>query len=344
MIIPEFLKNGDTIGVTAPSHAIDDEPGMIRFASGKAQLEERGYTVRFTENVFAGSDSFGRSSSGTEKAREFNALVSDPEIKAIYSAAGGDFLSEMLPYVDIDLFMNNPKWVQGYSDNTSLLHYLTTKADVATAYGANFGDFGMKPWQPCVTRGLEVLEGKRTVQESFDKYQDGFEVRETGYECYSLDTPVEWKNVTGGDSIEFEGRLIGGCMDVLLNIAGTRFDGTLDFIDKHKGDGIIWFLESFALPFEAMMEGLWKMKQLGWFEHTKGIIFGRPLFYSNESYDGSPIPTYRDVLLERLSDLNVPVIMDADIGHKGPQFVMLNGVKARIKSAGGKGNVTFLPE
>ena len=52
-------------------------------------------------------------------------------------------------------------------------------------------------------------------------------------------------------------------MDVLLNIAGTPYDGTLDFIEKYKNDGIIWYLESFDLHFEQMMEGLWKMREMG---------------------------------------------------------------------------------
>ena len=342
MIIPDFLKQGDCIGVTAPSHGIDDETGKVRFASGAEQLKGRGYNVVFTPNVFAGSDRFGRSSAAEQKGTEFNALVDAPEIKAIYSASGGDFLAEMLEYVDLDLFIRNPKWVQGYSDNTSLLYYLTTKGDVATAYGANFSDFGMQPWQESVTRGLAVLEGKCTLQKSFAKYQDGFGERETGLECYSLDTPVKWKNICGGSMLDFEGRLIGGCMDVLLNISGTRFDGTLEFIDKYKDDGIIWYLESFSLGFEAMMEGLWKMKEMGWFEYATGIVFGRPLFYANEGYDGTPLPTYEDVLHERLDELNIPVILNADIGHKGPQFVMLNGVKAKVHSARGKGKIEFI--
>lgn len=344
MIFPSFIKPGDTIAVTALSRGMEQETERIRFRSGADALKERGYNVIFTDNVFVTNDRFGRSSSAEEKARQFNELVKDPSVTAIFSAGGGDFLAEMLPFVDIDGFKNNPKWVQGFSDNTSILYYLATKAGVATAYGANFGDFGMRPWERSVDDAFALLEGHLTEQRSFETYQNGFGIRETGLEGYAPDGKVEWKNIIGASNgrIALEGRLLGGCLDVLMNIAGTPYDGTLEFIEKYKDDGIIWFLESFDLQFEQMMESLWKMKEMGWFSHAKGIVFGRPLFYRNEGFDGSPLPSYEDVLHERLDDLGVPVILDADVGHKGPQFVMINGALARIESAEGKGTCTYL--
>ena len=341
MIVPEYLKPGCGIGVTAPSHPIDKEQDQFRFYHAAEQLKERGYDVTFTPNVFAQADKFGRSGTGQQKAEELHSLIKDPEIHAVFSAAGGDFLAEMLPFADLDLFIKHPKWIQGYSDNTSLLYYLTTKGDIATSYGANFGDFGMDPWQLCVSRGLEVLEGTCTKQNSFRYYQDGFADRETGLEGYRNDLPVKWWSVTGRQAY-MKGRLLGGCMDVLLNLAGTQFDGTLDFISRYWEDGILWYLESFALNMEQMMEGLWKMKEMGWFEHAAGIIFGRPLFYQPESWDGEPLPTYEEVLMERLGDLHVPIITGADIGHKGPQFVMLNGMMTEVFCRYGRGYVKYL--
>ena len=343
MIFPRFIKAGDVIGVTALSRGMEEETERIRFESGERQLSELGYCVAFTENVFVKNDRWGRSSSAREKAAQFNALVKDPKVSAIYSAGGGDFLAEILPYIDIEAFKANPKWVQGFSDNTSILYYLTTKADIATAYGANFGDFGMVPWDRSVKQGLGVIDGSVNVQESFETFQNGFGKRETGLEGYSGDGKVEWKNITGAKDgrIEMEGRLIGGCMDVIMNISGTPYDGTLEFIEKYKDDGIIWYLESFNIQFEQMMEYLWKMKEMGWFKYASGIVFGRPLFYTETGFDGQPLPSYEDVLHERLDELGVPVILNADIGHKGPQFVMINGALARIESKNGRGKCTY---
>lgn len=348
MIIPSFLKKGAVIGVTAMSHPADEELDRVRFEHGAKMLQAAGYETIFTDNVFACADRYGRSSTGEERARQLHELLKKESVQAVYSAGGGDFLAEMLPYVDLEVFRTHPKWIQGYSDNTSILYYLTTKADVATAYGANFGDFGMQEWDLSVSRGLQVLEGSCRTQESFETYQDGFGKRETGLEGYSQDRKVVWRCLSDRTAsvkkVSFEGRLLGGCMDVLLNIAGTPYDGTKEFIERYQNDGIIYYLESFDLHFEQMMEGLWKMKELGWFRNVRGILFGRPLFYREEGWDGTILPSYEEVILERLADLQVPIVTGADIGHKGPQFVMINGAMARVECFRGKGAVTYLWE
>ena len=55
----------------------------------------------------------------------------------ILCAKGGDLLFEILDKVDYQALKANPKWVQGYSDPTSLLYAITTKYDIATIYGLN---------------------------------------------------------------------------------------------------------------------------------------------------------------------------------------------------------------
>ncbi len=343
MIIPEYLKDGDWIGVTAMSHPVNDPVEQYRFNHGANKMAKHGFGAVFTNNVFADPDEYGRSCSGEEKAFEFNALVREEKVTAIISAGGGEYLYEMLPYVDLELFKKHPKWVQGYSDNTSILYYLTTVGDIATAYGCNFSDFGMEPWDESVMRGLDVLKGFAKVQLSFSSYQDGFSEHVTGLEGYRADKDVEWKIACGQSPICMQGRLLGGCMDSILDIAGTPFDGTKQFIEKYKEDGIIWYLESFDLGCEQMMQGLWKMRQMGWFDYAKGFIFGRPMFYRNESFEGTIHPEYEEVIKERLADLNVPVILDADIGHKGPQLVMINGAMAKVEAfADGSGRVTYI--
>ncbi|SHI58058.1 S66 family peptidase [Parasporobacterium paucivorans] len=335
MIFPKHIKPGDTIAVTALSNGLSKEEDKARFQNGKKKLGEKGYKVEFTENVFT-ADAKGRSSDGKTRAAQLDALLRREDVSCIFSAKGGDFLVEMLEFVDFDSVRVNPKWIQGYSDNTAILFPITTKLDIATAYGSNFGDFGMQDWDVSVRRNLEILEGKTRVQTSFEMYEDGFHDKETGLEGYRTDMPVLWRNLRGEESITMQGRLIGGCLDVLLTLAGTRYDGAVEYVHKYREDGIIWYLESFDLNSEALMMGLWRLREMGWFEHCRGIVFGRPLLFStftDTSYD--------EAVLTMLGSLDVPIIMDADIGHKGPQFVMINGAIARIFSAGGKGDMVY---
>ncbi|MGB4658861.1 MAG: LD-carboxypeptidase, partial [Mobilitalea sp.] len=133
-----------------------------------------------------------------------------------------------------------------------------------------------------------------------------------------------------------QGRALVGCLDVILCLIGTRFDKMKEFIEKYKSDKILWFLESFDLSSESLTRGLWQLKEAGWFEHAAGFVFGRPAMFHSD-YD----ITYEEAVLSVLGDLNLPIILEADFGHKPPQFIMINGAIAYIHSKDGKGNVSF---
>ena len=81
MIYPEFINN-KPIGVVAPSCGITDELDKVRFENAAKKLKEKGVETIFGPNVFK-SDIKGASASASERAREFNDMVSDPVIGAI---------------------------------------------------------------------------------------------------------------------------------------------------------------------------------------------------------------------------------------------------------------------
>lgn len=69
-----------------------------------------------------------------------------------------------------------------------------------------------------------------------------------------------------------------------------------------------------------MIRNLWQMKNAGYFDNCKGILFGRPLFI-REDYGIK----FHEAVLEALKNLNIPIIYDADIGHIAPQMSIVNG-------------------
>ncbi|MBQ1193144.1 MAG: LD-carboxypeptidase [Lachnospiraceae bacterium] len=338
MIFPEYIKPGDTIGVTAPSGGVGKEVDFIRFNSAKSKLEKKGYKVIFTDNVFK-DEGNGRSSGKEERARQFMELIKNPEVKYICSAKGGDFLMEILPYLDFDVIRSNPKWIQGYSDNTTLTFNICTSCDIATVYCNNFGDYGMEEWHSSIEENLSILEGNKNSQHSFDLYENGFFDKVTGLEGYSLTEPVNMKLYNGNISenkAEFSGRLIGGCLDVIMDVLGTRYENVAGFVDKYKNEGIIWYLESFYNNSEGVMRNMWKLNELGWFKNTKGIIFGREMMYQKFSEN-----EFDEACMSMLEQLKIPVIFGADIGHKSPQLCMINGAYYTIKYCDGKLDLSF---
>ena len=333
MIYPKYLTGNNKIGVTAPSAGATKDTDIYRFKNACSNLKDRGYDVIFTDNVFT-SDEYGRSSDKTIRGQEFMSLINDSSIDYIVSAKGGDYLAEMLPYIDYDAIKHNPKWIQGYSDNTSILFSVTTLCDIATVYGYNFGNYGMNVWHKSVEDNLAILENNLKVQNSFQMYQDDFSDNTNGF---NFTQNVLVKNSRNNNHECFEGRLIGGCLDVLYDISGTKYEDAAGFAKRYADDGIIWYLESFDAMGERFIIMLWKLKELGWFENVKGFIFGRPCFYKSFA-DIS----YMDAAMTVLSQFNVPVIFDADIGHKEPQWTIINGAIARFEYNDGKASLTYL--
>lgn len=232
---------------------------------------------------------------------------------------------EMLPFIDFEEIAKHPKWVQGYSDNTGILFPMTTIAEVPTVYAGNLGDYGMADWHRGVLYNMEILEGSRLIQKNFDTYEPEFTEKVTGFEGYQLKEPVEYRIVTGEKEVSFSGRLIGGCLDVLINLCGTRFDNAEAFAKKYGTDGIIWYLESFALSSARLEMALWQLKEAGWFHGVRGFLFGRPCFFKEE-YETN----FEEAVKRALSELSVPVITGCDIGHRPPRLTMINGMKADV--------------
>lgn len=338
MIYPNNLEKPYKIGVTATSEGFTKDTDINRLERGIKHFKKLGYPIIETSNVRRNIK--GRSSDGMTRAKEFMDLIENPDVKTIFAVRGGDYLVEMLPYLDYELIRNNPTWVQGYSDTTGLTFTITTNLDIATISGGNFSDFGMDKWHSSLEDNITILEGVNIVQESFQLFQDGFTKRITGLEGFEPTKKVEWKNIyphdTQASGIHMTGRALGGNLDVLLTLVGTKYDKTVEFINKYKDDGIVWFLESYNLNSEALTRGLWQLREAGWFEHAKGFIFGRPAMY-----DSFIDVTYEEVVRSVLGLSNIPIILDADIGHKPPRIAMINGAVINITSQDGKGNITF---
>jgi muramoyltetrapeptide carboxypeptidase LdcA involved in peptidoglycan recycling len=136
------------------------------------------------------------------------------------------------------------------------------------------------------------------------------------------------KEVTG-EELAFSGRLIGGCMDCLVTLLGTRFDRTKDFIERYREDGFVWFLEACDLNVFATRRAMWQMEEAGWFQNVKGFLIGRP-------QNGEPMMNLdaHEAVLEVAGRKNVPVIMDVDLGHTNPMMPLVVGSMAKVRTKG----------
>lgn len=307
MKIPKYLKDNDYIGITACSCGVLDKIG--EYEESIKRLNN--YKIIETNNV---RTSGMVSSDKKVRAKELMELYTNKNIKCILVASGGDFLLDMLDEIDYDVIKNNLKWICGYSDPTSLLFSITTKLNIPTIYS------------PCNSSGLvndisidnylNILKGNLVKQYKRDKY----ERLSNGTNEYNLEKDNIW---ISSNDIDISGRLIGGCIDSLKDLIGTKFDNTKKFINKYKDDGIIWYFDVFGLTAECLYNTLIQFKYAGYFDNTKLIVFSKVCYPS--TFVGL---TYEDAIKNALDGIDY--IYKFDFGHIKPSFTMINGFKVRI--------------
>lgn len=324
MLYPNFLKENDLIGITAPSAGVGRK--IESFDKSINSIHKAGYRTLETEHVRINNEV---SATAQIRAKELDEIITNKDVSMVMCATGGDFLIDMLPFVRFDNISQNPKWVMGYSDPTSLLYTITTKLDIATIYGLNAGSYDQENLHKSLQNNLEILKGNLVNQESFDLYEKEEDESKDGY---NLTEKVFWKNLNGNFSVE--GRIIGGCIDCLRDLIGTPYDNTVNFIEKYKEDGIIWYFDIFSLTTEEFYRSLFQMREAGWLKYTKAVIVGRVRFPNSFTQ-----MTYEKALLKIFG--KIPIVFDIDIGHVSPKMTIINGGVANIESKDGKGSISF---
>lgn len=333
MIYPKFLKENDLIDVPAPSDGADCVETRNRYNNAKSNLEKMGFTIKMSDFIFNSKN--GRSSDAQSRAKELNNMFEDNS-NCILCAAGGEFLVEILPYVNFEKIVQNPKWVVGFSDPTGILFPLTTKYDISTMYGNNFKSFGMKKLYKSLKDNIEILKGNLNLQSSYELFENERLERTTGLEEYNLDSKVYW-NTIENKKVHVTGRIIAGCIDIITELAGTKYDGVKQFNEKYKNDGIIWCFDNCELSKEELIRTLWKFSEMDYFKYAKAVIFGRNGL-DKSYYDYTMEETIKDSVLTKY---DIPIIYDADISHKAPTMTIINGAIATVIAENGKGNIKF---
>ena len=352
MRYPEFLKKNGTIGFVAPAFGCATEPYITRFEAALKKLEAMGHKLELGPNCRE-AKGIGISNTPEKCGQELNSFYASSSNDVLMTCGGGEMMCEVVPYMDFELVKKSaPKWYMGYSDNTNFVFTSATIADTAGIYAPCAGDFGMEPWHPAVQDAYDLLTGKKLKFSNYDKWEldgdenaapnDPYYVTEPtvmkAFECkdgVAKELTADSQDDNGGkplksvDPIEFQGRIIGGCLDCLVHLVGTPYDKVKEFNEKYKDDGIIWFLEACDLNVFDIRRCLWQMKTAGWFKYLKGVLVGRPGCFGQDFMGLNQYNAVTDLFAE----YNVPILMDLDIGHHPPMIPIVVGSIAKVKFA-----------
>ena len=326
----DFLHQGDTIYMVAPSFGVTTEPYATRYLEARKRFLSKGYRLIEGPNVFK-AEGVASSASPKERGEEINAaFASDAQL--VLSVGGGETMVEMLPYVDFEAIKNrSPKWFMGFSDNTNLTFPLALLTDTISIYGPCASAFFQKKWRLSEQDSFDLLMGKKML---------------TGYPKYSITKknalhPLWTYRLTQPKIIQavnyekpLEGILLGGCLDPILGLVGTPYADVKAFMARHP-QKIIWFLEACDLNPLAIRRGLFQLKEAGWFDRAAGFLFGRHLCGDAEWIGVNKYNAVTDIL----ADLGLPILMDIDLGHVSPSLPIKVGAEATVSLK--DGNIIF---
>ena len=322
MRYPKFIKPGDSIMFVAPSFGATTYPYSTRVKWAKRFFEQQGFNVLVGENVNKSELPY-LSNTPEEIGKEFMEGYLNSEISLLLSVGGGEMQFETLPYIDFELLnQSEPKWFNGFSDNTNYSFLLTTLSDTASIYGHCAGAFGMRKLDQSIMDDYLVMTGEKLVLTGYPKFQlrSGAYQKKHPLSGYNLKMDKVITSLFGNEE-HFSGRLLGGCLDILSLICGTKYDKVKEFNDKYREDGVIWFLEACDLNPQSIRRVLLQLKMAGWFDTTKGFLIGR----SAAAFNMEEFGLNRFNAIEVLKDLNVPILVDVDLGHLPPTMPLITG-------------------
>lgn len=350
MKYPKFLLENGTIAFVAPSFGCATSPYKEAFESACKMWKSQGYHLAFGPNC---DKALGVGISNTPDAcgRELTEYYCNITSDCIISCGGGELMCEILDYVDFEKIKEaEPKWYMGYSDNTNMTYLLTTLCDTASVYGPCAATFGMQPMHESVQDSMKLLKGEKLSIQGYPMWEkESLKSEDNPLVSYNLTeksqikyilpdgtTNIESLNTSGkikteNCDIALSGRLLGGCVDCLTTLLGTKYDQTVRFANTYKKDGILWFLEACDLNLMGIRRAMWQMKHAGWFENCSGFLIGRPRLGMDADEFG--IDHYQ-AFYEALKEFHVPVVMDVDIGHLPPMMPLICGSMAEVKSDG----------
>jgi muramoyltetrapeptide carboxypeptidase len=324
---PRPLGPGDRIGVTSPSSGVGDQHrGRFEFAVG--WLRQRGYLVEIGGCMDGASHV---SAPAQDRAEELMRMLLAPDIRAVIPPWGGETAIDLLPHLDFDaLEQAEPTWFVGFSDISTLLTPITLLSGWATLHGGSLMDTPyevpgtLSSWLDVATApaGAVIRQSSANVH------------RARGRDDWSLDSATTtrswngtgtWRRLDSGTtSIDVTGRLIGGCIDTLANIAGTRFGNTRSLRGEAGTEPTITYLEAAEDNAFAICRFLHGMRLAGFFDGAAAVMIGR-----TTAPDAASL-TQDEAVLDALSPLGIPIVADVEFGHVPPQMAIVNGANARL--------------
>jgi muramoyltetrapeptide carboxypeptidase len=288
---PRALRPGDRVAIVAPASPFDPS----EFDAGVAELRSLGFEPVYDESVFE-RNGYVAGSADT-RARALQKAWDDPSIAGLVAARGGYGSVQLLPLVDADAFERRSKAFIGYSDNTSILMWLTLGLGLVSFHGP-------------------MIEGKLA------KGDAGYD-RDTFMRCLCRAEPagqIAHPQIDVLKAGEVAGMLVGGTLTQITASLGTPYA-----FDPPAGC-VLFFDEVGERPYR-IDRMITQLRLSGILGRASALVFGE--LPRCDEPGGSP--AIRTVVASLTREFPGPVLFGLPSGHTSCATLTLPfGVKTRV--------------
>jgi muramoyltetrapeptide carboxypeptidase LdcA involved in peptidoglycan recycling len=319
------LPAGGHIRIVSPASPV------LLFAPQRARRAEQaltnlGFKVSFGKHAraFAKETDLDAISAGTaqQRAEDLMAAFADSEVDAVFASLGGETSRRVLPHLDAAVFAGSPKPFIGHCDTAWINQYLLREAGLVSFYGATFmvtfGEAG-GPFPEGVDNFLRAVMTSedlvcRPVASRTNELPSWLQPRE--------DTRLRKRTTAGGWTWLRAGAASGPAFCGELSMLAAMAN---QFSERLDGMILVWdvtphseepFPETFArVAAEVDLSGI------------AGMIVGPDVRFSLEDW-----AEMVRVALDGVDTGTGPVVVNADVGHLDPTWVVPFGGTVQVQS------------
>ena len=302
LIKPEYLTKGDTIAIVAPSGVLKNYDNYINKA--KELLKSWGLNVIVGKNVFNDDGHFA--GTDNERTLDFQNALDDKSIKGIWCARGGYGAVRVIDNLNFEKYKLEPKWIIGYSDITAIhneLHILNSES-------------------------IHAIMCKSLNELDIDNSESVSLLKKTLFgEKISYKIKTNSYNIEGSTS----GKLVGGNLTLLHCMLGSK--------SSINTEGKILFIEDLGEYLYHIDRMLYSLKRAGYFDNLNGLIVGD---FTDLRKNTTPFGrNLKELILEIVSDYNIPVLFDFPAGHGKENFPLILGREIELIVEKEDSNIIF---
>ncbi len=290
--IPPYLKPGDTIGITCPAGFMtleEIQPAVQTMKSWGFNLRI-GSTVGKRDFTFGGTDA--------ERLADLQQMLDDRSIQAIMCARGGYGSVRIIDMIDWKHFVEQPKWIIGFSDITVIHAQLNHQFHIASIHSKMCNSF---------PDGVSQVEKGQI--DSILSIRDALTGNPIIY-------PVVYDpaNRVGSGT----GILAGGNLKTIESLAGSVSDLITD--------GTILFLEDTGEYLYSIDRMFYNLKRTGKLNNLSGLLIGSIRVKPDDPGDEFGKSIY-NIVLDHVAEYKYPVCFNFPVGHVKTNYALKCGVR-----------------